>query len=262
MPIPLIDETGKIYGALKVLKPIREPGMRKTMWLCQCSCGEQKIFNGSELRAGRRTSCGKHCNNFLDEVGNTYGALTVLSQDPTPAKEFPDQCIHWFCHCDLCGGIKSISGRNLRNGDAKSCGCHKSIGEFSIQKFLTENNYSFEKEYTFKDLIGDKKSPLRFDFAIFNEDNQIQYLIEFQGRQHFLEIKYFNQNDTLEQRQKYDLMKEEYCKNHNLSLLKIIPKDINKPHKSDYNSIGNLIIEFENEIKGEKQNGKILNKYL
>ena len=94
MPAPLKDETGNIYGALKVIKPVREAGMRKTMWLCQCSCGEQKIFNGSELRAGKRTSCGKHCNNYIDETGNEYGFLTVLEQDPTPAKNFPDKCIY------------------------------------------------------------------------------------------------------------------------------------------------------------------------
>lgn len=31
MPMPLKDETGNIYGALKVIKPVREPGMKKTM---------------------------------------------------------------------------------------------------------------------------------------------------------------------------------------------------------------------------------------
>ena len=137
---PLIDETGNIYGSLKVIKPIREPGMRKTMWLCQCSCGEQKIFNGSELRAGKRTSCGKRCNNIKDELGKTYGFLTVLEQDPN----LHGDCIYWICKCELCGNIKSINGRRLRNGDTKSCGCLKSTGESSILKFLIEEKYNFQ----------------------------------------------------------------------------------------------------------------------
>lgn len=260
MPMPLKDETGNIYGALKVIKPVREPGMRKTMQLCQCSCGEQKIFNGSELRAGKRTSCGKHCNNYIDETGNKYGFLTVLEQDPTPAKDFPDKCIYQKCKCDLCGNIKSISGRRLRNGDAKSCGCLKSTGEASILKFLVENNYSFKQEYSFDNLLSNKNNPLRFDFAIF-ENNQLKYLIEFQGRQHFLEIDYFQKNDPLEVRHEYDKRKEEYCKQYNISLLKIIPKDINHPQRSDYSLIGNIIKNFEQEIKGE-DNGKILNQYM
>ena len=82
MPAALIDETGNTYGSLTVLKPIRTPEMRKTMWLCECSCGEQKIFNGSELRAGKRTSCGKNCNNIKREKpGTIYGYLKVLEQD-------------------------------------------------------------------------------------------------------------------------------------------------------------------------------------
>lgn len=261
MPPKLIDETGNVYGALKVLKPIRTPEMRKTMWLCQCSCGEQKIFNGSELRAGKRTSCGKHCNNYIDETGNTYGFVKVLEQDKTPANTFPDRSIHWICECQLCKSIFSTSGRRLRNGDTKSCGCLKSNGESSIISFLNKNNYNYLKEYSFDDLLSNKHKPLRFDFAIF-ENNNLKFLIEFQGRQHFLDIDYFNHNESLEIRQEYDKRKEEYCRKNNIPLLKIIPKDINHPQKSDYNNIGLLILQFENEIKGDNNNVKISNKYV
>jgi len=260
MPRPLIDETGNIYGALKVLKPIRESNMRKTMWLCQCSCGEQKIFNGSELRAGKRTSCGKHCNNYIDETGKIYGFLKVLRQDQTPAKEFNDNSIHWICECQLCGTIKSISGRRLRNGDTKSCGCMKSMGEQSIQKYLNEQQISFIKEYTFDNLISDKGNRLRFDFAIFY-NNQLFYLIEYQGPQHFKEFSVFNKV-PLEQRQKYDLQKEEYCINNNIPLLKLIPKNLDRPQNNDFSQVRKLIEEFETELKGDSNNVKISYKYL
>lgn len=260
MPRALIDETNNVYGALKVLAPVRNPGMRKTMWLCQCSCGEQKIFNGCELRAGKRTSCGKHCNNYIDETDNIYGFLKVLYQDPTPAKEFPDNSIHWICECQLCGTIKSISGRRLRNGDTKSCGCMKSMGEQITQKFLNENNISFIKEYYFPDLMGESH-PLRFDFGILKND-ELYYLIEYQGPQHFKEFNMFD-HVPLEKRQEYDNKKEKYCKEHNIPLLKLIPKNLDRPQNNDFSKIGELIQEFEKElIEKGAENVKISYKYL
>jgi hypothetical protein len=47
-----------------------------------------------------------------------YGFLEVIKKDETPAKNFSDHTIHWICKCHLCGTIKSVSGRSLRNGDA------------------------------------------------------------------------------------------------------------------------------------------------
>jgi len=40
---------------------------------------------------------------------------------------------------------------------------------------------SFKKQYVFDDLKGDK-APLRFDFAIFDSQDELLFLIEFDGR--------------------------------------------------------------------------------
>ena len=56
-----------------------------------------------------------------DETGNVYGRLTVV--------EFAGvhDGIRWSCHCE-CGNTTIVSGRSLRNGRTKSCGCkHKSV---------------------------------------------------------------------------------------------------------------------------------------
>jgi hypothetical protein len=251
----LIDETGNIYGALKVIKPVREPGMRKTMWLCQCSCGEQKIFNGSELRAGKRTSCGKHCNNYKDESNKIYGFLKVIKQDETPAKNFPDRCIHWICECQLCGSIVSVSGRNLRNGDTQSCGCSKSMGEQYIAKFFSENNdYFYQKEYQFEELKGDYK-PLRFDFAIFDKCHNLKCLIEFNGTQHYKENSYFQHDAGLKKRQEYDKLKQDFCLENKINLY-IISNEGN--FHNELNERLLVILQYIiKDIKGEKRNGKI-----
>lgn len=180
MPKKLIDETGNRYGKLTVLEPIRRPGDRKTMWRCMCDCEKEIICSGSDLRTGKRTSCGSHCNSIIDERGKRYGLLTVLDKDPTSPKSFADGSTHWLCKCD-CGTIKSISGKSLRNGDTKSCGCLKSAGEQAVKEVLQELNLIFEQEYSFKDLISPFSSlKLRFDFAVFKQ-NTLSFLIEYQG---------------------------------------------------------------------------------
>lgn len=257
MPIKLIDETGNTYGSLTVIKSIRTETMRKTGWLCQCTCGNTIICSGSDLRTGKRSSCGKHCNSIKNEIGKQYGFLTVIQQDPTPALQFPDKSVHWICKCKACGNQISISGRSLRNKQAQSCGCLKSSGELAISLYLNENNIKYKKEYSFKDLIY--KRPLRFDFALFDNDKLIG-LIEFQGRQHFKDIKYF-QNDSFEERKLKDEKKVEYCKSHNIPLLKIIPYDLDHSENNDYNSVGSIIEKFLQEIKGDND-VKIFDKHL
>lgn len=255
----LIDETNNVYGKLRVLYPVREDGMRKTMWYCQCECGNNIVCNGSELRAGKRTSCGKRCNSQIDETNNVYGFLKVLYKDSTPATCFPDKSIHWICECQICKTIKSVSGRALRNGNAKSCGCLKSTGEQYLALYLNELNIPYEKEYSFSDLIGNSQ-PLRFDFAIFNNQKLIG-LIEFQGKQHFLATNFFK-HDSYLLRKKYDEQKVQYCIKNNIPILYIIPYDINRPQQSDYSQIKEIIKQFLIDIKGETDNVKIFSKHL
>jgi len=62
-------------------------------------------------------------NSIVDETGNKYGKLTVLSFAYTK-----DGFAYWNCICD-CGTKKIIKGNHLRNGDIKSCGCINSWKE-------------------------------------------------------------------------------------------------------------------------------------
>ena len=185
----------------------------------------------------------------------------VIKQDPTPAKNFPDESIHWICECQLCKTIVSVSGKRLRSGETKSCGCMKSVGEQTIQKFLNEKNTIFKKEYSFSDLVSNNNCVLRFDFAIFKDDN-LKYLIEYQGPQHFKTIKIFSEDIPLDLRKKYDAKKEEYCIQNNIPLLVIIPTNLNHHQNNNFSKIGSLIEEFEKELEGENNNVKISHKYF
>lgn len=72
----------------------------------------------------------------------------------------------------------------LQSGWKQSCGCLCSKGELKIEQILKENNVNYAKQYSFKELKGIHNGLLRFDFAVFDENNQISFLLEFDGRQH------------------------------------------------------------------------------
>ena len=57
----LEDLTGKKYGRLFVIKRTENKNKR-TMWLCKCDCGKEKIVGANELKSGTTKSCG--CYNL------------------------------------------------------------------------------------------------------------------------------------------------------------------------------------------------------
>lgn len=76
-----------------------------------------------------------------------------------------------------------VRGDYLENGDTKSCGClNYSFNEDKIKKMLVDSNINFIQQYSFDDLLNsDTNHKLFFDFAILNEKNDLQYLLEYDG---------------------------------------------------------------------------------
>ena len=54
-----------------------------------------------------------------------------------------------------------------------------SRGEIKIEEILTEAGLNFKEEYIFPGLMSTNGRPLRFDFAILDDDGNIDFLIEY-----------------------------------------------------------------------------------
>lgn len=65
----------------------------------------------------------------VDLSGQRFTSLLVLSRDGSG----PNGHALWRCRCD-CGKERSVSGVNLRRGDAKSCGCKIYIAEARAER--------------------------------------------------------------------------------------------------------------------------------
>jgi hypothetical protein len=54
----VLDLVGKTFGRLTVLERAGNDPRGKSRWLCQCSCNETKVVDGSDLKTGNAGSCG------------------------------------------------------------------------------------------------------------------------------------------------------------------------------------------------------------
>lgn len=97
-----------------------------------------------------------------------------------------------------------------------------SRGEIKIEDILKTAGLVFREEYSFKDLVSLTGRPLRFDFAVFDDEGEIDFLIEFQGIQHYEPKEKFGGIQGLKKQQYNDMQKRVYCKKHNIPLV-IVP---------------------------------------
>ncbi len=96
-----------------------------------------------------------------------------------------------------------------------------SRGEIKIEEILDEAGLNFEEEYIFPELRSDNGRPLRFDFVIFDDDGKIDFIIEYQGKQHYEPTTKFGGKRGFYQQQYNDNKKRRFCALHDLKLIEI-----------------------------------------
>lgn len=222
------DLSGQRFGRLIVLEKdksiITSAGTTRTKWKCLCDCGNKTSVYRNGLINGKTKSCGclkkeiTHNRLFKDITNQRYGKLIAIKCAEIRKTKKGAASTIWLCKCD-CGNYVNVSVGHLTDKHVTSCGCDKtSRGESAIKEFLLNQGIKFKKEMIFDDLKSESGKSLRFDFALFDND-ELKCLIEFQGPQHYKEIKWNNFGKL--QREKTDLMKKVYCKNKHIPLYEI-----------------------------------------
>lgn len=196
---------------------INEKGEKTGQVLCQCSCGTIKSVYKNHLTTGASSSCGNvikhHFTTGDNLIGQRFNKLVVIERDWDNNENGP----RWICQCD-CGKQKSILGKHLKNQKIQSCGCiNYSIGEQNIANILKNNNIEFIQEFRPENL----QRKLRFDFYIPN-NNKKPYFIEFDGKQHTTPLTtWSNTIENFKDLQKRDEIKNNYCLENNIPLIRI-----------------------------------------
>ena len=96
-----------------------------------------------------------------------------------------------------------------------------SRGQIKIHQILENNDFNFKQEYSFPDLVSSSGRPLRFDFVVFDDDGDIDFLIEYQGIQHYKQKSVYGGASGLAKQKYNDNLKRQYCRARGLRLLQI-----------------------------------------
>ena len=137
--------------------------------------------------------------------------------------------------------IHDITWNSIPANVLKGKGCPKcnaSTNEIEINNYLDENKYFYIYQKRF-DNCKDKK-PLPFDFYL----PELNTVIEYDGEGHYLERFYENKtknpNELLKLTQYHDEIKNNYCKENNINIIRIPywnKKDIKNILEKELNNI-------------------------
>ena len=223
------DLTNQRFGRLTALYKCDYKLNNRYPWFCQCDCGNTKVVRTHDLVGGKTTSCGCYQKEIASKIGKKTGPINGKKVFPPkdisnqrfgrlialyPTTQKSHKATKWFCQCD-CDNTTIVSISDLTTGNTSSCGCLKSKGQEKIANLLKSYNISFVTEKTFEDFIySDSNGKPRFDFYVNNE-----YIIEYDGIQHFQENNFFQL--SLKEQQQKDNEKNTWCKKNNIPIIRI-----------------------------------------
>jgi len=119
---------GKKYGQWKILKREENSNQGQKRWLCQCSCGSERIFTTSYLNSGQPTWCSDCREKYKEEVEKAtiekylnkkigdFVVIKYLGKNKYKSRE-------WLCKCK-CGNERIFRTSMLSgNGVVKATQC-------------------------------------------------------------------------------------------------------------------------------------------
>lgn len=234
--MPLKLQTGMRFGDWEVIERDYNPTSKQhsTFWFCKCHlCGKIYSVSRDGLVNGK-SSCCNHCKGEkirqkAEERGLTswhkgdkFGLLEIIESAGSKKGHS-----YVKCKCN-CGNIVNVRVAHLKgqfHGKTISCGCaSESSGEIKIRQILEKHNINFQSQYRIRDF--NISAP--FDFALFDDNDKLLGLLEFDGEQHFYSIDYFGGEESFNLQQERDERKNKWCKENNIRLVRIPYTDYDK----------------------------------
>ena len=122
-------------------------------------------------------------------------------------------------HCSNHGYFEQVAANHLMGQGCPSC--QQSKGETFVLSILENHKIQYQKQYKFGNCtnkkIGKGCRKLPFDFYIPNFNT----CIEYDGRQHFEPSSFFKGEDALKKQQLLDEIKNQYCEENGIKLIRI-----------------------------------------
>ncbi|MCI3939365.1 hypothetical protein MQX03_19495 [Chryseobacterium aahli] len=178
-----------------------------------CNVGEQNGCSDCNNKRANRKSAEDYIvkiKNKLEEAGKNefFQFNNLIDRDK-------NNRIKFNLICKICECPDWSYAHHIKNITCKNCNSKDSKGEAKIKLFLQLNHIKFEEKKRFDHLRN--KLPLECDFYL-PERNLI---IEFDGLQHFKPIEFFKGEAKYFKNIENDKIKNEYCRNNCINLLRI-----------------------------------------
>jgi hypothetical protein len=157
----------------------------------------------------------KNTNSFAKELDEDYKLISEYINNKKKVSIKHNKC----------GKIFKMRPNDFQQGHrcpyCSSEMSKNSVGVQNIREYLEDNLYAFKEEVTFPDCFY--KNKLRFDFVVYDVDEGIFCIIEYDGKQHFSNS--FGSEKKFKEQQLRDSIKNQYCEEHNIDLIRINYKE-------------------------------------
>lgn len=208
-------------------------GRHKKLKVTHKECGYLWETYGSTLLSGvgcpRCAGIIKTSDDFIAQlsalVGREYRVVGEYSKMSEKVKMKHEKC----------GYLWQVTPMNFIRG-TRCPRCRKSHGELAIETWLNSKNCGYISQKKFADCKDQR--PLPFDFYL----PDYNLVIEYDGRQHFQSCGYFGGEEKFRIQHKHDLIKNKYCEDNNINLLRI-------PYTVTGEDIGKVIQNKLDELK-------------
>jgi len=210
----------------------------------------------------------KDFTGYVHETLNILNCIDNNFEDTSTQKQYTVKRLY-RCQCHLCGKIYYFTSDKLKVQPPTDfgfqayhgywspafCKCHEiSSFQWTMVDILERYSVPYKAEAMFEGLMGSSGNPLRFDFAIYNKQDEIKALIECQGEQHYESIDDLGGYKAFKRQQKCDSIKRQFCMEIGIPLIEIPrrPRNLYNYVERELHNIG--IIQIEREAKSSDSN--------
>lgn len=177
----------------------------------QCNeCGGRK---NNAIKGQYKRLSYSEIENYINGIEGNDCILQTTKEEYKKLKMTTNSKLKIKCKCGVIFKAKYLK---FKYSYKRQCNeCNVSRGEKEVIIYLKTNDINYETQYIFNDLKD--KDYLKFDFAIFNNNN-LKFLIEYDGEYHYYPI---TGELELRSQQKRDKMKNDYCLSNGIKLIRI-----------------------------------------
>lgn len=205
-------------------------------------CGQTFNSRINNVVKGETRSCGCirdkkfydkiHSYSYKEIAGEKAGVWTALYRTERQDK---NHTWYWMCQCEN-GHYHEILSSNF--GKTLTCPfcTGESSGERKVRITLEQLKIEYKQQYSFSECK--RINLLKFDFYL----PDYNCCVEYDGEQHFEPSNFFGGEEAFKERQERDEIKNQFCREQNIRLIRIPYWDFNKINE-DY-----ILERLENEV--------------